>query len=94
MVRPQKRRQSGALSIPMLPSLACVPVVHFLLRAIFRVTVPLVDFPLELVLFAGDDIEVIIGQFSPWGVLDASMAPPKAKVTRSDRVGRAIKSMT
>jgi hypothetical protein len=40
-------------------------MVHFLLRLVFRVAVPFLKFPLQLVLFAGDDIEVIIGQFSP-----------------------------
>ena len=62
---PAKSPAEAGLSIGELPGLATVPVVHFLLRPVFRITIPFLKFSLQLVLLASDDIEVIIGQFSP-----------------------------
>src|SRR5882757_9150213 len=56
-----KRPAEAGLFIQTLPALTSVPVVHFLLRPVFGVTISLLKFPFELVLLAGDDVKVIIG---------------------------------
>jgi hypothetical protein len=45
--------------------LAIVPGVNFLSRLVLRVTVPLLQAALELILLAGDDIKVIVRQLAP-----------------------------
>ena len=49
----------------MLPGLASIPVIHFLLGTVLGVAVALLKFSFELVLLASDDIKIIVGQFSP-----------------------------
>jgi hypothetical protein len=62
---PVKSPAEAGLFTRVLPGLATVPIVHFLLRPVFCITVPFLKFSLQLVPLASDDIEVIIGQFSP-----------------------------
>ena len=47
----------------MLPGLASIPVIHFLLGTVLGVAVALLKFSFELVLLASDDIKIIVGQF-------------------------------
>jgi hypothetical protein len=57
--------EAGLSHIQNLPALASVPVVHLLLRPILGVAISLLKLSFELVLLAGDDVEIIIGQLSP-----------------------------
>src|SRR5689334_3935567 len=47
------------------PFLAVVPVIHFLLRLVLRVAVALLQAAFELVLVAGDDVEIVVRQLTP-----------------------------
>jgi Protein of unknown function (DUF3309) len=48
-----------------LPSLAIVPVVHFLPYLIFVVAIALLELTFKLVLLAGDHIEIVIRKLTP-----------------------------
>jgi hypothetical protein len=45
--------------------LTIIPAVDFFLRLVFGVAITLLKAPFELILLAGDDIEIIIGQLAP-----------------------------
>ena len=54
-------REAGWLS----PRLCVNPIVDVLFDLIFRDTVPLLNFPLELITAARDLVQVVVGQVAP-----------------------------
>src|SRR4029079_8905625 len=57
--------QGRALKKPLLPALRSIPIVNVLARLILSDTVSLLDFAFELIAFAIDGSEVIIGELAP-----------------------------
>ena len=51
--------------MPRSPILAGVPVVHIAPHLIFRIAVTFLNFTLQLVALAIDDVEVVVRQLSP-----------------------------
>ena len=47
------------------PSLTAVPVAHFSLRLVLRIAITILKAAFQLVLFAGNYVQIIVGQFAP-----------------------------
>src|SRR6185437_1825856 len=63
----QKPRSAGLLFLIMSasPFLAPVPIIDFLLGLIFLIAIVLLQLAFELVFLPGDDIKVIVREFTP-----------------------------
>ena len=58
------------------PALRSEPIVHFLVNLLFMVAIALLDFTLELIAAAIDDVQIVIGEFAPFLLYFASYLFP------------------